>query len=391
MNRFSLISILVSLFFSGNILNFYATENLKIHTIFSQTGSVSGIDTLKPVDTLTIENINSPNDSIAVADSASINDETPLNDSLASAVNREKNAESEAQAKNKEITIQERTEEPEEEPKPSNWKKGAQTSVNFSQISLSNWSSGGQNSMSFTSYMNAFLNFKTPDGRITWENNLDLGYGLINQENRRTIKSDDKIDISTKFGRKASEYWQYSSLINFRTQFAEGFKKPEDENKISDFMAPAYLNISVGMDHKFDDNISFYISPLAGRVIFVLDEELSSRGAFGVEEGETRRNEFGGFVRIQFNAELMENITANSRLELFSNYLDKPQNLDVNSDTRINMQINRYISANLTIQMRYNENDRIRVDTTGDGELDETLGPRIQLKQVFGLGFSYKF
>jgi hypothetical protein len=276
-----------------------------------------------------------------------------------------------------------------EEPKPSNWKRGGQTDLNFQQISLSNWAAGGQNSMSFNSRLNAFLNYKRPGDRITWENLMDLRYGLINQEDRGTVKSDDRINLSMKFGRRASEYWAYSSLLDFRTQFAPGFKRPTDTIKISDFMAPAYLTISLGMDHKFDDNISFYLSPLAGKVTYVLDDSLSAHGAFGVEKGEKRRNEFGGFVRAQFRATLMENITALSRLELFSNYLEKPQNLNVNFDTRINMRINQYISANLEIQMLYDENANIRASGP-DGTMI-TVGPRVQLKQTFSLGFSVKF
>jgi hypothetical protein len=278
-------------------------------------------------------------------------------------------------------------------PKPSNWERGGQGALTFSQISLSNWTGGGQPSVSFNSYFNVFSRYKSPNGNITWENTLDLGYGLINQDNKRTVKNDDKIDFSSKFGRRASDDWFYSSLINFRTQWAPGYRPPGDTLLISNFMAPAYLNISIGMDHKFDQYISFYLSPLAGRVVFVLDTLLSNRpgGSFGVPEGENHRYEFGGFIRAQFRAVLMENITINSRLELFSNYLDKPKNFNVNSDTRINMQINQYIAANLQIQMMYDENTRVRVDTTGDGTPDHILGPRLQMKQVFGLGLSYRF
>jgi hypothetical protein len=280
-----------------------------------------------------------------------------------------------------------------DESKPSNWERGGQSALTFSQISMSNWTAGGQPSVSFSSYFNVFARYKSPSGNITWENTLDLGYGLINQDNKRTVKNDDKIDFSSKFGRKASEEWFYSSLINFRTQWAPGYKSPGDTLLISNFMAPAYLNISIGMDHKFDQYLTFYLSPLAGRVVFLLDTLLSNRpgGSFGVPEGENHRYEFGGFIRAQFRAVLMENITINSRLELFSNYLDKPKNFNVNSDTRINMQINRFIAANLQIQMMYDENARISVDTTGDGIADHTLGARLQMKQIFGLGFSYRF
>ncbi len=275
-------------------------------------------------------------------------------------------------------------EEPEEEPVPSNWESGGRTAVTFSQISLSNWSGGGINSASLSSMLNLYLNYSRPDGRLDWENTLDMGYGLVNQEHRRTVKSDDKFDFSTKIDRKASEFWSYSALLNFRTQMAPGYKAPGDTLLISRLMAPAYLNISVGMDHRFDDNVRIYLSPVAGRIVYVLDEELSERGSFGVEPGETRRNEFGGLLRITFRTNLMDNISVNSRLELFSNYLDKPQNINVNSDTRISMEITRFISANLMLQMLYDDNARIRMD---DGT---TVGPRLQIKQVFGLGFSYR-
>ncbi|MGF1584964.1 MAG: DUF3078 domain-containing protein [Bacteroidales bacterium] len=276
--------------------------------------------------------------------------------------------------------------EPEEEPAPSNWEKGGQTALNFSQISLSNWAAGGTESFSFNSYLNLFARYKSPDGGVTWENTLDLGFGKIKQSDKPTVKSDDKIDFSTKYGRRASENWFYSSLFNFRTQMAPGFKKPEDP-KISDFLAPAFISLSLGMDHKFDENLNFYLSPLAGKITLVYDEELTSN--YGVEDGENVKYEFGGFVRVQFRATLMENITVTSRLELFSNYADKPQNFDVNSDTRINMQVNRYISANLLLQMMYDESTRVNVFE--EGVLVGTTGPRVQIKQVFGLGFSYRF
>lgn len=323
-------------------------------------------------DTLKVNDSTSVTDSLQLNDSISINGSNQLNDTIASPVTVEKENES-------------LKEEEKAEPVPSNWKRGGQTALNFSQISLSNWSAGGQNSASFNSYFNVFLNYQTPDDRLTWENTLDLAYGLINQEHRKTVKSDDKIDFSTKFGRRASETWFYSTLINFRTQMAPGYKSPGDTLKISNLMAPAYLNISIGMDHKFDDNINFYLSPLAGRITYVLDKELSESGSFGVEPGKNKRYEFGGFIRVQFRSTLMENISVNSRLELFSNYLDKPKNLNINLDTRINMQITRFISANLVIQMMYDENTSIKL---ADGTI---IGPRLQLKQVFGLGLSYRF
>lgn len=360
---------------------------------FISAGSVIVNDTIPVIDTLRADDAIREVDTIRVNDSIQVSDTVAAGDSIhENGMIQETDTfpAGETVAAADTLAAPEAPEE-EAEPEPSYWNKGGQTAFNFSQISLSNWSAGGQNSVSFSSYFNVFLNYKPPDDKLNWENTLDLGYGLIKQEQRGTVKSDDKIDFSSKFGVRASETWSYSSLLSFRTQFAPGLKSPGDTIKISNFLAPGYLNLSIGMDHRFDENINFYLSPLAGKVTLVYDEELSEAGLFGVERGENVKYEFGGFIRVQFRATLMENITVNSRLELFSNYLDKPKNFDVNSDTRINMQINRYISANLVIQMMYDENVRTRVDSTGDGILDTTLGPRLQVKQVFGLGLSYRF
>ena len=309
---------------------------------------------------------------------ASLNDTLLLNDSISTATKEA------ADTGKKTMAADSLVQSPQEEvaPKPSNWETGGQTAFNFSQISLSNWSAGGQNSVSFTSYLNLFARYKSPDKNMTWENTLDIGFGKMKQEDKESVKSDDKIDFSSKFGRRASETWFYSTLVSFRTQMAAGYKR---DNYISNFLAPATINVSIGMDHKFDENINFYLSPLAGKVTLVMSDSLSNQGAYGVEPGEYIKYEFGGFVRAQFRATLMENITVTSKLEFFSNYVDKPLNLDVNSDTRINMQVNKFISANVLIQMMYDENTLTKAP---DGT---NLGPKLQLKQVFGLGFSYRF
>ncbi len=348
----------------------HPADTLQINDTLQLNGTLHPGDTLQINDTLQLNGTLHPGDTLQINDTLQLNgtlhpgDTLQINDTIPA----------------KDVAPDE---EIAEEPRPSYWAKGLHTAANFSQISLSNWTTGGQNSVSLTSFLNAFINYKTPDDRFTWENSLDLGYGLINQEHRRTVKSDDKIDFSTKFGRRASETWSYSTLLNFRTQFAPGFKSPGDTLKISNFMAPGYLNLSFGMNHQLDQHITLYMSPLAGRIVYLWDEELD--GSFGVEAGENKRYEFGGFIRVQFRANLMDNISVNSKLELFSNYLDKPKNFDVNAEARITMQITRFIAANILLQAVYNENARVKL---ADGT---ELGPRLQLKQVFGLGFSYRF
>ncbi|MBS3806268.1 MAG: DUF3078 domain-containing protein [Bacteroidales bacterium] len=267
-----------------------------------------------------------------------------------------------------------------------NWKIGGVGSLTFSQVSFENWTAGGENSYTLNGIFSLHANYK--EGKTTWENSLDLGYGIVKQASRGVRKSDDKLEVNSKYGYRTNSNWYYSGAFNFRTQFDQGYKYNEDEGtkrEISTFMAPAYTLLSLGMDYKPSDVFSLMISPVTGKTTFALDDSLSSRGAFGVKKGNKIRNEFGGFVKITYNQDIWENVTLNTKLDLFSNYLDEPQNVDVNWEVMISMKVNEYLSANLNTQLIYDDNINY-VNSQG-----EEMGPRIQFKEVFGAGLSYKF
>ena len=263
------------------------------------------------------------------------------------------------------------------------WNTGGLSSLTFSQVALYQWSSGGDPSMSGVAMLNLYANHVTLTS--SWDNTLDLGFGL-NRQGNLTRKSNDRIEFTSQYGLKASEKWKYSALLNFRTQFAEGYKYYGDtaKSKISDFFSPAYLTGSVGMDYKPGDNFSLFLSPLAAKMTFVLDDSLSAAGQFGVEPGNNMRAELGGFVRVVYNLELMENVTLGSKIDFFSNYLDKPGNVDVNFELLLSMQINKYLSANVTMNGIYDDDINLI-------RKDGSVGPGWQIKEVLGVGFSYKF
>jgi hypothetical protein len=150
-------------------------------------------------------------------------------------------------------------------------------------------------------------------------------------------------------------------------------------------MAPAYTLISLGMDYKPGEAFSLMLSPLTSKTTLVLDDALSSRGAFGVEEDRKMRNELGAFMKIAFSQDIWENVTLHTKLDLFSNYLEDPQNIDVSWEMLITMKVNEYLSANLNTQLLYDDNIHYF------NEAGKDMGPRIQFKEVFGAGFSYKF
>lgn len=267
-----------------------------------------------------------------------------------------------------------------------NWNMGGTGSLTFSQVSFQNWAAGGENSYSLNGFVNMHANYKKD--RLSWENSLDMGYGIVRQSGRGVRKSDDKLEVMSKYGYKTSSNWYYSGSFNFKTQFDKGYKYNEEEGtkqQIADFMAPAYTLLSIGMDYKPSDAFSLMISPVTGKTTFVFDDSLSRRGAFGVKEGKNIRNEFGGFFKISYNQDIWENVTLNTKLDLFSNYLKEPQNVDVNWEVLISMKVNEYLSANFNTALIYDD------DINYVNEQGEVMGPRIQFKEVFGAGLSYKF
>lgn len=269
----------------------------------------------------------------------------------------------------------------------SKWERGALFNLGFSQVSLFNWAAGGNNSISGNGVANFHLNYLSD--KSSWENTLNLGYGLLKQDENDVQKTDDNIEFTSKYGRKATERWYYAGLLNFKTQFAPGFNFPNDSVKISDFLAPGYLLGAVGMNYKYKKILGVFISPVTSKTTLVFDDTLSAAGAFGVEKGENIRTEVGGYVRANFQKEVMENVKLATTLGLFSNYLEKPQNIDVNFDLMVLMKVNKFITVSLNTNLIYDDDITITNDKDGDGTL-EVNGPRVQFKQILTVGFSYK-
>jgi len=266
------------------------------------------------------------------------------------------------------------------------WNFNGVTSLNFSQVSLTNWAAGGENSYAFNGLINLSLEYSKD--KNDWSNVLDLGYGIQKQGDQDVRKTDDKIDFTSKYGRKISKSFFISALLNFKTQFNDGKKyetDPDTSYVISKFMAPAYLQAALGMEYKPSKTFYAVLSPVAGKLTMVLDDTLSARGSFGVDPGSKTRMELGGSATIGVKKEIMKNVAFNSTLGLFSNYLENPQNVDVDWKVMINMKINDYLSANLNTQLIYDDDIKTS-DDEGNPE-----GAKVQFKEVFGVGLTYKF
>ncbi|MBL7994876.1 DUF3078 domain-containing protein [bacterium] len=258
------------------------------------------------------------------------------------------------------------------------WKTGGALGLNFNQVGLKNWSGGGENSLAVNGLVNLFANMKKD--KISWDNTLELGYGLVKQGDLGVRKSDDKIVLTSKFGREAIQHWSYTGLLDFRTQFANGFDyKTTPKSKISEFMSPAYLMLSLGAEFKPTDNFFALISPMTGKMTFVLDDTLSHYGAYGVDPGKTIRSELGWNINSVYKRKLMENTDFQTKLNLFSSYEDL-KHIDVNWENMLLLKVNKYITSTVSTNVIY------------DYDIKDTDGKaKWQLKEVIAVGFLYNF
>ncbi|MCG8578358.1 MAG: DUF3078 domain-containing protein [Bacteroidales bacterium] len=269
-----------------------------------------------------------------------------------------------------------------------NWKIGGTPSFTFNQVSLTNWAAGGKNSVAGTFLLNMYFNYSKE--RVNWDNTLDMGYGLTKQGSENMVKTEDKLYFTSKLGYQVDgSKWYYSGLLDFKTQFDVGYNDPpENTVKLSEFMSPAYLNLSLGLDYKPNDNFSLYISPLTSKMTIVMDDSLSNAGAFGVDEGDNLRSEYGASIKLTAKkANLIKNVDVNTRLDLFSNLngMHNAKNVDVDWELAFNMKVNDYLSAIASFNLIYDDD----INYIDENQVEH--GPRAQFKQLFGFGISYKF
>lgn len=264
------------------------------------------------------------------------------------------------------------------------WNLKGVTGINVSQTSVSNWSAGGENSMAGTAYLNGSLVRKS--GNWLWSNALALEYGLTNTKSNGSRKSSDKIDFTTQLGYSTDNKWYYTVMGDLKTQFYKGYDYSTDPRSyISNLFSPAYTNISAGLEFRPGTWYSLYLSPIAGKLTFVNSDYLSDMGAFGVDPGKHFKAELGAYFKARMERKIMENVNVISTLDFFTAYDKSFGNVDVNWDLLINMKINQFLSANINTTLKYDDDIKSIAD---DGT---PRGPRVQFKEVIGVGLAYNF
>ncbi|MDP3312395.1 DUF3078 domain-containing protein [Lutibacter sp.] len=254
-------------------------------------------------------------------------------------------------------------------------------SLLFNQSAFSDWVAGGENNIAANVGLNYDFNYAK--GNLNWDNKLLASYGLTKSKNNEfEKKTDDRFEFNSTVGIKASGYWFYSGFLNFKTQFTKGYVYEKDLNgkeirtEYTNFMSPANLSFGPGMLWKKSDDLKFNLAPATAKIVFVdKNSTLPNDAYFGVEQGKSARFELGFNASGYSKITLMQNVTMENSVNLYANYLEDPQNIDVDYTMNLVMTVNKYLSANLSFQTIY----------------DDNAFKGFQVRQVFGAGINYSF
>ncbi len=262
------------------------------------------------------------------------------------------------------------------------WKRKLNFAINLNQASFSsNWKGGGVNSIGLNSVFNYLANYK--EGRRSWDNTIDLGYGMVNTSGQGYRKTLDRLYLDTKFGYDISTDWALFTSLNFLTQFAKGYNYPDDGSVqlISDAFAPAFITSAWGFEYHPVEYFKVRIAPMAPRITIVHDPErfVATVGPepYGVVPPDQTRFEWLAFQLLaEFDKDIATNLNLKWRYAMFANYETfAARTIDHRLDLNILAKVNRFINVSVGGILLY------------DYDQDHD----VQLSQVFSLGFLYTF
>ncbi|MEY3590259.1 MAG: hypothetical protein RLZZ466_779 [Bacteroidota bacterium] len=263
------------------------------------------------------------------------------------------------------------------------WKSGGNYTLTIGQGTLSNWAAGGdQFSLTVNTILQLYSYYRK--GRNSWDNTLDIFFGYINTTSLGSRKNDDRFDLISKYGYSLNKKINLATLFNVRSQFIRGYTYPNNVKTFaSSFLSPAYIIFSQGLDFRPNKQISVFFSPITARWVVVSNPVLSARGEYGVKAGTNSIGQFGAFGTVTIEKNFNKKVLYKSRLDLFSNYQRKPQNVDLFITNVLTTKIGKNLAFNWNVDLIYDDDVRL-------------FGPRksspgLQAKSIIGLGLQVKF
>ena len=244
----------------------------------------------------------------------------------------------------------------------SYWENAAVFYLGFNKTGLYNWSAGGMNFIEFHGLADIWLDYR--HNKFHWNNFITASFGMLKSgygslSDDAWWKNDDLLEVTSKFSLRTKHLWDYSFLVNFRSQFYKGFYSDDDrvnDKYMDKFLSPVYPIAGLGLDYHANNHLTCYVSPLTMKSTIVLDSTLSSQGVFGLNPGQKVRSEIGFYTNIIYSHDSIFNTKGLSfftDVTAFGNYIENPGNIDITWEALLSYQIKEFFSITFSSYMIY--------------------------------------
>ena len=282
------------------------------------------------------------------------------------------------------------------EPEPIYWDFGLGSSFTLNQTYLANWTKGGESSFATVFDILGEATYNNKAAKTQWINTMRINFGTIRTKENGYRKNQDLFEINSKFNRNAWGKIGMSASMYMKTQLAYGYNYPNDSVVVSKFMNPASTTIGLGFEYKPAKNTSLNLAPLSSKNTFVLDTAQIDQTRYGIDKDKRGMYEMG--MQLVFHNKItpFKDMSVVNHVRLFSNYLNKPQNVDVDWELNLEQRINWFFTIRLNLHLIYDDDIRFDVlDSEGNPVLEpdgsKKTEARVQFKEFVGLSLSFKF
>jgi len=282
------------------------------------------------------------------------------------------------------------------------WKYHTETSFILNQASLSNWVRGGENSVSTALDVTGYANYNNKALKLSSNNFARLKFGYLKSGKNDIRKNLDLLETNSKLNHKAFGKFDFSAILLFKTQLARGYNYTQNTNThdtsilVSKFMNPAILTIGFGLDYKPNKNTSLNFSPFSYKGTFVTDTAHIDQTLYGIPKNRKSLNEPGVSFMITNVFKPIETVTIVNRLQLFTNYIHNPQNIDVDWEMIATATLNWFTDVRFNTHLIFDDDTKTdELYKNGqpvlrpDGTRKRTA--RIQFKEMLGFSLFFRF
>ncbi len=279
--------------------------------------------------------------------------------------------------------------------KPDYWKFKTDLSYLLSQGAISNWAKGGENNISSVLDVESALNYNNKETNVNSSTTARFALGLQASGKYNGIRKNlDIFEINSKINSKAFGKFDLSGLFQFKSQFMPGYNYPNDSVKVSRFFNPATFIFGYGLEYKPDKNTSISFSPISYKGTFVPDTSINQT-KFGIPEDKRSKNELGAYLTIRSKLKLFDRVDMNNKIQLFSNFISEPQNIDIDWEMIATTSLNWFTDLRLNVHLIYDDNTLLPVFENGEPVMgtdgNQKMAPMVQFKELLGVSFVFKF